>query len=76
MVATVFALRLWPAFQKQAVLVIKIVFQYLVDVRYLVGNPWSAVDLLKLTVAVIEWESNGVSAVGLGQAHRALGAEQ
>jgi len=44
--------RLSPASQKQAVLVVKIVFEYLVGVRYLAGNPWSAVDLPKVPVAV------------------------
>jgi len=34
------------------VLVVKIVFEYLVGVRYLAGNPWSAVDLPKVPVAV------------------------
>jgi integrase len=33
-------------------LVVKIVFEYLVGVRYLAGNPWSAVDLPKVPVAV------------------------
>lgn len=44
--------RLSPASQKQAVLVVKIVFEYLVGVRYLAGNPWSAVHLPKVPVAV------------------------
>lgn len=41
-----------PASQKQAVLVIKIAFEYLVGVRYLAGNPWSAVDFPKVPTAV------------------------
>jgi site-specific recombinase XerD len=44
--------RLSPASQKQAVLVVKIVFEYLVGVRYLAGNPWFAVDFPKVPVAV------------------------
>jgi hypothetical protein len=38
--------------QNQAVLVLKIVFAYLMGVRYLAVNPWSAVDLTKVPVAV------------------------
>ena len=37
--------------QDQAVLVLKIVFEYLMGVRYLAGNPWSAVDLTEVPFA-------------------------
>lgn len=44
--------KLSPASQKQAVLIVKIVFEYLVGVRYLAGNPWLAVDFPKVPIAV------------------------
>jgi site-specific recombinase XerD len=47
-----FTTSLSPSSRKQAVLVVKIVFEYLVGVRYLAGNPWSAVDLPKVPTAV------------------------
>jgi hypothetical protein len=40
------------ASRKQAVLIVKIVFEYLVGVRYLAGSPWSAVDLPKVPTSV------------------------
>lgn len=41
-----------PASQKHAILIVKILFEYLVGVRYLAGNPWSAVDFPKVPVPV------------------------